>query len=76
MRLAAVSAGFAGNSWWSQGRERGTLKREGNWGREREMEAAAVAKVFLPGPFHLEAAGPFRGRGFCALPSQRLLGSP
>lgn len=37
------------------------------------MEAAAVAKVFLPGPFHLEAAGPYRGRGFWALPWQRLL---
>lgn len=54
----------------------GELSREKEIGGEREMEAAAVAKVFLPGPFHLEAAGPFRGRGFCALPSQRLLGSP
>ena len=31
---------------------------------EREMEAAAVAKVFLPGPFHLEAAGPFHLIGY------------
>lgn len=51
---------------------------------EREMEAAAVAKVFLPGPFHLEASGPFHleaaglfhSRGFWVLPSQGLLGPP
>lgn len=48
---------------------------------EREMEAAAVAKVFLPGPFHLEASGSFHHRGFWVLqfrgcwtlPSHRLL---